>query len=101
MQDKRSVPFLKKTLEDTSEHEMVRHEAAEALGSIATEECTEVLQRWVDYSDDFNVQIFHRIGWCSNSGIAAIAVIDFLSGLYGFNPFSDSSSRVLTIYGEL
>lgn len=47
MQDERSVPFLKKTLEDTSEHEMVRHEAAEALGSIATDECTEVLQRYI------------------------------------------------------
>lgn len=45
MQDERSVPFLKKTLEDTAEHEMVRHEAAEALGSIATDECTEVLKR--------------------------------------------------------
>lgn len=45
MQDERSVPYLKKTLENTEEHEMVRHEAAEALGCIATEECTEVLQR--------------------------------------------------------
>ncbi|CAB3223904.1 unnamed protein product [Arctia plantaginis] len=47
MQDERSVPFLKSTLENTHEHEMVRHEAAEALGSIATEECTEVLQRYL------------------------------------------------------
>ncbi|XP_041978433.1 deoxyhypusine hydroxylase [Aricia agestis] len=47
MQDERSVPFLKKTLEDVNEHEMVRHEAAEALGSIATEECTEVLKRYL------------------------------------------------------
>ncbi|XP_047529287.1 deoxyhypusine hydroxylase [Vanessa atalanta] len=47
MQDERSVPFLKKTLEDTTEHEMVRHEAAEALGSIATDECTEVLTRYL------------------------------------------------------
>ncbi|KAI5651967.1 HEAT repeats domain-containing protein [Phthorimaea operculella] len=48
MQDARSVPFLKQTLEDTSEHEMVRHEAAEALGSIATDECTEVLKRYLN-----------------------------------------------------
>ncbi|KAJ2946148.1 hypothetical protein O0L34_g5080 [Tuta absoluta] len=48
MQDARSVPYLKQTLEDTSEHEMVRHEAAEALGSIATEECTEVLKRYLN-----------------------------------------------------
>ncbi|XP_075973610.1 deoxyhypusine hydroxylase nero [Anticarsia gemmatalis] len=47
MQDERSVKFLKSTLEDTNEHEMVRHEAAEALGSIATDECTEVLQRYL------------------------------------------------------
>ncbi|XP_038212226.1 deoxyhypusine hydroxylase [Zerene cesonia] len=48
MQDERSIPFLKHTLEDTQEHEMVRHEAAEALGSIATPECTEVLQRYLN-----------------------------------------------------
>ncbi|XP_050670830.1 deoxyhypusine hydroxylase [Leptidea sinapis] len=47
MQDERSVPFLIKALEDTSEHEMVRHEAAEALGSIATAECTEVLKKYL------------------------------------------------------
>ncbi|XP_013199695.1 deoxyhypusine hydroxylase [Amyelois transitella] len=47
MQDERSVPFLIKTLEDTAEHEMVRHEAAEALGSIATEECTAVLKKYL------------------------------------------------------
>ncbi|CAG9786287.1 unnamed protein product [Diatraea saccharalis] len=47
MQDVRSVPFLKMALEDTKEHEMVRHEAAEALGSIATDECIEVLKRYL------------------------------------------------------
>ncbi|XP_049869190.1 deoxyhypusine hydroxylase [Pectinophora gossypiella] len=50
MQDERSVPFLKATLEDIAEHEMVRHEAAEALGSIATDECIEVLKRYLDDS---------------------------------------------------
>ncbi|XP_045487923.1 deoxyhypusine hydroxylase [Pieris rapae] len=48
MQDERSIPFLKQRLEDTAEHEMVRHEAAEALGSIATDECTEVLKKYLD-----------------------------------------------------
>lgn len=48
MQDERSVSFLKTTLEDTNEHEMVRHEAAEALGSIATDECIEVLKRYLN-----------------------------------------------------
>lgn len=50
MQDERSVPFLKTTLEDVNEHEMVRHEAAEALGSIATDECTEILKRYLSDS---------------------------------------------------
>ncbi|CAH2233025.1 deoxyhypusine hydroxylase [Pararge aegeria] len=48
MQDERSVPALIQTLKDTDEHEMVRHEAAEALGSIGTEDCTEVLKRYLD-----------------------------------------------------
>ncbi|XP_032519956.2 deoxyhypusine hydroxylase [Danaus plexippus] len=48
MQDERSVPYLKQTLEDVTEHEMVRHEAAEALGSIATDECTEVLKKYLN-----------------------------------------------------
>jgi len=33
-----SVPALLKVLKDESEHEMVRHEAAEALGGIATDD---------------------------------------------------------------
>lgn len=47
MQDENSVKFLLATLENTAEHEMVRHEAAEALGSIATEECITVLKKYV------------------------------------------------------
>jgi deoxyhypusine monooxygenase len=38
-----SVPFLKKMLENKSEHAMVRHEAAEALGAIAADSCSELL----------------------------------------------------------
>ncbi|KOB58194.1 Deoxyhypusine hydroxylase [Operophtera brumata] len=48
MQDVRSVPFLRSALEDTAEHEMVRHEAAEALGSIASDECTDLLKKMQD-----------------------------------------------------
>lgn len=48
MQDARSIPFLKESLEDVSENEMVRHEAAEALGAIATEECNEILRRYLE-----------------------------------------------------
>ncbi|XP_023941263.1 deoxyhypusine hydroxylase [Bicyclus anynana] len=48
MQDERSVPALIQTLEDKDEHEMVRHEAAEALGSIGTEDCTKVLKMYLE-----------------------------------------------------
>nr|NVI76107.1 nero [Cucujiformia] len=48
MQNKISVPFLKQSLEDTEENEMVRHECAEALGAIATDECTEILNRYLN-----------------------------------------------------
>lgn len=42
-----SVPFLIDNLKDTTENEMVRHECAEALGSIATEECMTVLDEFL------------------------------------------------------
>ncbi|GJQ73516.1 hypothetical protein Trydic_g13869 [Trypoxylus dichotomus] len=42
-----SVPFLSKSLEDSSENEMVRHECAEALGAIASEECYRVLNNYL------------------------------------------------------
>lgn len=42
-----SVPFLIDNLKDTTENEMVRHECAEALGSIATEECMKVLDEFL------------------------------------------------------
>ncbi|TPX73179.1 hypothetical protein CcCBS67573_g05551 [Chytriomyces confervae] len=46
MQHKASVPSLIKTLSNETEQPMVRHEAAEALGSIATPECIEVLEKF-------------------------------------------------------
>lgn len=33
---------------DPAEHEMVRHEAAEALGAIGTPECVEFLSKYKD-----------------------------------------------------
>nr|MBE5726525.1 nero [Cucujiformia] len=48
MQKESSIPFLKESLEDTEENEMVRHECAEALGSVATEECTVILNKYLD-----------------------------------------------------
>lgn len=47
LQDENSVPFLIETLRDPLENEMVRHEAAEALGSIATDECVEILSKYL------------------------------------------------------
>ena len=38
-----SVPHLRESLEDTNENEMVRHECAEALGSIAHPDCLNIL----------------------------------------------------------
>lgn len=47
LQEPCSVPFLIKSLQNENENEMVRHECAEALGSIATEECIDVLQNYL------------------------------------------------------
>ncbi|XP_071772046.1 deoxyhypusine hydroxylase [Centroberyx gerrardi] len=46
MQHPASVPALRAALERPGESPMVRHEAAEALGSIGKEECVAVLQRY-------------------------------------------------------
>ncbi|EPY50396.1 deoxyhypusine hydroxylase [Schizosaccharomyces cryophilus OY26] len=46
MVDPYSVPALIKVLENTEEVDMVRHEAAEALGGIATDECLPVLEKF-------------------------------------------------------
>nr|MBE5726520.1 nero [Cucujiformia] len=48
MQHKSSIPYLKTSLEDTDENEMVRHECAEALGSIAADECNGLLEKYVN-----------------------------------------------------
>ncbi|TPX30644.1 hypothetical protein SmJEL517_g05834 [Synchytrium microbalum] len=46
MQHTASIPSLIKTLSNESEEGMVRHECAEALGSIATDDCLPVLQKY-------------------------------------------------------
>ena len=45
LQDQISVSALLESLADKSENEMVRHECAEALGAIATEECNQGLEQ--------------------------------------------------------
>lgn len=47
LQHECSVPYLAETLNDTNENEMVRHECAEALGAIATEECIKILEPYL------------------------------------------------------
>lgn len=46
MQDARAVPALAEALADKREHDMVRHEAAEALGSVATDEARAILEEY-------------------------------------------------------
>lgn len=47
LQEECSIPFLAENLRDATENEMVRHECAEALGAIATEECTQILNEYL------------------------------------------------------
>jgi len=46
-----SVPSLLKVLQDSRESDMVRHEAAEALGGIATPEVLPYLKEWMTRPD--------------------------------------------------
>lgn len=46
MQHPAAVPALCAALQRSGENPMVRHEAAEALGSIGKKECLDVLQRY-------------------------------------------------------
>lgn len=48
LQEPCSISFLKANLTDSQENEMVRHECAEALGAIATEECIQILNKYLD-----------------------------------------------------
>ncbi|KAG5899353.1 hypothetical protein JTB14_036842 [Gonioctena quinquepunctata] len=48
LQDEHSINFLKESLADEEENEMVRHECAEALGAIANEECISILNKYLD-----------------------------------------------------
>lgn len=47
MQDAQAVAFLQRVLRAGEENAMVRHEAAEALGSIASDECIGMLRTFV------------------------------------------------------
>ena len=47
IQSATAVEQLKENLSNNSENPMVRHECAEALGSIATQECTAILDHYL------------------------------------------------------
>lgn len=53
MMNSKAVETLIKVLENKSEHEMVRHEAAEALGSIATDDILPIISKYI--KDDQHV----------------------------------------------
>lgn len=66
MQDSKAVPALTERLSDLTENSMVRHECAEALGSIATDECLDVLKKFkgdkervVKESCDVAIDMYH------------------------------------------
>lgn len=48
LQHECSIGVLADNLKDNTENEMVRHECAEALGAIATDECIELLTQYKD-----------------------------------------------------
>ena len=48
MQHKACIPQLQKQLAEMSEDPMVRHECAEALGSIAADKCQDLLKGYVE-----------------------------------------------------
>ncbi|EJW05290.1 hypothetical protein EDEG_00648 [Edhazardia aedis USNM 41457] len=52
MRNKLSIPYLKCLLEDENEHGMVRHEAAEALGAIGSEESLDIVLKFINDSVD-------------------------------------------------
>jgi deoxyhypusine monooxygenase len=47
LQSPLTVPALIKVVENKMENEIVRHESIEALGSIGTNECMEVIRRYI------------------------------------------------------
>ncbi|KAI6647254.1 Deoxyhypusine hydroxylase [Oopsacas minuta] len=51
LQNKLSIPALQSHLSDLTENYMVRHESAEALGSIADLQCREILTAYLQDSD--------------------------------------------------
>nr|NVI76079.1 nero [Cucujiformia] len=71
MQDERALEILISVLEDSKQEPMVRHEAAEALGAIASPKSLTYLQK---YKTDTTIEVaetcelaLDRINWIENS----------------------------------
>nr|NVI76161.1 nero [Cucujiformia] len=71
MQDLDAITILKSVLENTKQEPMVRHEAAEALGAIGSEEALSCLQK---HKTDGTIEVaetcelaLDRINWLKNS----------------------------------
>lgn len=71
LQHPASVPSLKLRTQDEGEHEMVRHEAAEALGAIGTSECVEFLKA---YTGDLCPTMLRE------SCVVALDAVDYWAG---------------------
>lgn len=52
LQDPVSISALEKVVSNTNENNMVRHEAIEALGSIGSIHCKEIIQHYLEDQDD-------------------------------------------------
>lgn len=82
-----SAEALMESTADPAEHEMVRHEAAEALGAIGTPECVEFLSK---YKDDGTIML-------RESCVVALDIADYWSsnaaeGLTSDKPAADAAS---------
>ncbi|KAK1347189.1 hypothetical protein LUQ84_003376 [Hamiltosporidium tvaerminnensis] len=49
---KESILYLKEVLDNENEHDMVRHECAEAIGAIGTDECHKILMKYLNCDAD-------------------------------------------------
>ena len=73
MQMDEAIPTLVRILSDSSEHVMVRHEAAEALGAIGNVEAIPVLKKYlndehIEVSESCEVAL-DLLDWVSNSSV--------------------------------
>lgn len=52
LQSPLSIPALKKVVENIEENDIVRHESVEALGSIGTDTCMEIIKCYLNDQND-------------------------------------------------